>query len=164
MNAFDNLTDFRHKGIVNIMQRENLRLLVVVVGCSFLAGCASVEVQKFAPIDQSNKTMTVPPGGGGLNGTIKKGLTASGWQLAVDRGPEVSQTQGSTLRTFDTFNTRYRMKIYENHYDWQFPDFDPMYEHDISVIDNRTGMEALTVSGRHAGKTITKKLMQALQN
>ena len=99
-----------------------------------------------------------------MHGKIKKALAADGWRLVVDQGPDVSVGRGGTTRTFNTFNTRYRLAMSAEQYDWQFPDLDPMYVHEISVIDNRSGTEVLMLSGSHAGKTITKKFMQALRN
>lgn len=129
-----------------------------------LCGCSSVRVDKLAPIDQSNRSMTVPVGGSGLTGLIKRELAKDGWRLAASQGPAVTEVAPTRRQTYDTFNTRYKLTIYEDHYDWRIPDFDPMYIHDLSVIDTRTGNEVLLVSGRHAGKVIAKRFVEALRN
>jgi hypothetical protein len=138
---------------------NRLLMLAILAAC----GCSSVRVDKLAPIDQSDKSMTVPIGGSGLTGKIKRELAKDGWRIAASHGPIVTDVSPTRRQTYDTFRTRYKLIVYEQQYDWQLPDLDPMYIHDLSVIDTRTGNEVLLVSGQHAGKVIAKRFVEALR-
>lgn len=140
------------------------RLIAFVLGAMLLVGCSTVRV--YESVDPSAKTITVPPGGG-LTGAIKQGLAKDGWKIIVYRGPQV--TQGTTgdqtrLERFNTFNTRYALFVTWRQFDvcmFQGP-FDPAYAYDISVVDNQTSQEVLTVSGRGCEGAIVEKLRGAL--
>lgn len=141
-------------------------MAIMLTGC-LLSGCATHNLEVYNKLDSSNKALTVPPGGGGLTGALKSALKKEGWDLAVYRGPRV--TEGSIgdktrLEEYGTFNTRYTLFVDYDQYDWRFPDFDPMYHYDISLVDNRTGEEVMTISGRGARTTIVKKFMETLRN
>lgn len=125
-----------------------------------IAGCHS-DLRVYEKVDQSDRSITVPAGGGGLLGEIKSALREDGWRLAVDRGPTVARGDSSGVQITDTFNTRYRLYV-----DWRRRDlcfsFDAEVDFDISVIDNRTGVEVLTLSGRDCEGTIAQNLVNAL--
>ena len=125
-----------------------------------------MNIQKYQRIDHSDKSITVPTGGAGLTGTLKKALATKGWRTSVADGPTI--TEGRTgertfLKTYDTSVTRYTLRTEWNHHDYMLPDFDPVYYFDISVLDNKTGSEVLTASGSHSGKVIARRFIKALE-
>ena len=65
-----------------------MRILLVLVAMS-LAGCHTPSISQFAPMDQAERTITVPPGSSLLLGPIKDALAQSGWTMSIDRGPDV---------------------------------------------------------------------------
>ena len=143
-----------------------MRSLLLLLPLIILAGCARVEINQMASIDPQNKSITLPPGGAGITGSLKKALTKAGWKTYVYQGPSVIEgTTGrqTSLRNYDTFHSRYSLFIQEEFYDWA-PNFDRMYHFDISLVDNKNGQEVLTATGSHAGKVVVNRVMQALQN
>ena len=139
-------------------------LAVFLTSAVLLTGCMTYRVRTFDTVDASNKTITVPPGGG-LTGAIKDVLAQDGWKITVYRGPEVTQgTLGETTRleTGRTFTTRYTLFLKWNQYDVCVPRFDPAYNYDISLVDNSNGSEVLTVSGRGCEGGIVDKFRGAL--
>jgi hypothetical protein len=115
-------------------------------------------------VDRSDKTITVPPGGG-LTGAVKEALAADGWKITVYRGPEVTQgTMGEKtyLERGRTFTTRYTLFLKWNQFDTCVPRFDPAYAYDISLVDNANGSEILTITGRDCERRIVDKFRRAL--
>jgi hypothetical protein len=87
--------------------------------------------------------MTVPLGGTGVLGVIKDVLTQSGWELVVDRGPDVttgSLGEQTKLASGQTYRTRYRLAISQT-------GGPHCYNYDLSIVDNRSGKEFLTDHG-----------------
>jgi hypothetical protein len=140
-------------------------LYVVVVLVLFLAGCGSYRVNTFESVDQTERTITVPPGVG-LTGEIKQALTRDGWRVSVRQGPEVTRGQlgeNTHLERSKTVTTRYVMFLRWSQFDVCVPRFVPAYNYDISVMDARSGSEVLTLSGRGCEPKVVDKLMEALQ-
>lgn len=144
-----------------------LRKIASVVLLAFLAGCANTNnVQLYESIDTSNKTVTVPHGSEGLKGKLKKALANDGWKLIVDRGPSV--TEGAIgekikIEHYDTFNSRYRLITSSSQFDLCLISLSPAIEYDISFIDNKSGAEVFTISGRGCESIVVEKFMNALR-
>jgi len=139
--------------------------LVVSVLAVLLAGCLTYNVNRFESVDLTEKTITVPPGGG-LTGSIKQALARDGWLVIVREGPEVTRGQlgdQTRLERSRTVATRYVMILRWAQFDICVPWFDAAYSYDISVMDARSGAEVLTLSGRGCERKIVGKLMEALQ-
>ena len=137
----------------------------LVILALLLAGCGSHRLNTFEPVDLSERSITVPPGGG-LTGEIKQAMTRDGWRVVVRQGPEVTKGQlgeNTRLERFKTVETRYVMFLRWNQFDVCVPRFVPAYNYDISVMDVRSGSEVLTLSGRGCEPKIVEKLMEALQ-
>lgn len=140
--------------------------LLTIISLIALTGCASYNVQKYGNIDSKSKTITVPAGGKGLKGELKKLLSNDDWDLVVYGGPEV--TEGSVgektkIKKYDTFNTRYSLHVASNQYDWCL-NLQPAISYDVSIIDNKNGTEILTIDGRGCEGTVVEKFSQALQS
>jgi hypothetical protein len=143
-----------------------MKITSLLVACLLLMGCSHVNIQKYQRIDHNDKSITVPTGGAGLTGKLKRALATKGWRTSVADGPTI--TEGRTgertfLKTYDTSVTRYSLRTEWSQYDFRIWDFDPMYHFDISVLDNKTGAEVLTASGSHSGKVIASRFIKALE-
>jgi len=130
-----------------------------------VTGCMSYSVQTFGTFDSTQKTITVPAGGKSLNGKIKNMLRSEGWRLLVDRGPRVTEGQlgeETKLQEYDSFNSRYRLALSYHWIDISLR-FQDIYSHDISLIDNETGAEVITLSGEGEEDVIVEKLRAAIR-
>ncbi|WP_353220645.1 hypothetical protein [Salinisphaera sp. S4-8] len=138
--------------------------LAILIAAVMLAGCAAYDVQRYGSVDQTNKTVTVQPGGRGLNGALKQALSNEGWRLVVDRGPSITEGkfgESTRLSNYDTFNTKYRLAVSANQYDICF-NLSPRINYDVSFINNQTGAEVITVSGSGCESAVVDKFMGAL--
>ncbi|HKW91397.1 MAG TPA: hypothetical protein VJX92_05820, partial [Methylomirabilota bacterium] len=98
-------------------------------------------------------------------GAIKEALAHDGWKIRVYRGPEVTEgTLGekTRLERGRTFTTRYALFLKWSQFDVCVPRFDPAYNYDISLVDNSTGSEVMTLSGRGCEHRIVDKFQEAL--
>lgn len=141
---------------------KRMSLLAMLVA---LAGCASHDVRVYSSIDGTNKTVTVPPGGGALIGKLKQTLAHEGWKMVVYDGPTVMEgTMGShtSLKEYDTFNTRYRLSVSEKQFDVCLKGFSPDIYYDISMVDTKTGAEVFTVSGKGCEPDAVNAFIKAL--
>jgi hypothetical protein len=129
-----------------------------------LSGCMYHNIQNYAAIDVSQKTVTVPPGSKGLRGKLKQVLTEQGWRLSIDRGPSVVEGElGSKtkLEAYNTFNTRYRLHVVFSQFDVCL-NFQPAITYDISFIDNKTGSEVFTIEGKGCEGGAVNKFREAI--
>jgi hypothetical protein len=116
-----------------------------------LAGCAASQLQLNSQFDASEKTITMPPGGALLLAPLKRDLKNAGWQITVESGPE--RTVGTLgektdLATGRTFLTRYRLMINQRQVDVCAGTGLPTVSYDLSVIDNQSGEEIMTQTGK----------------
>lgn len=129
---------------------------VVLAAILFLSGCGHIDTHYYGKVDLSDKSITVPAGGKGLKGDIKKYLADSGWKMMVDRGPNVTKGevgQETNLEQSATFKTRYRIAIASTWFDVCL-NATSAYSFDISLIDNLSGMEVFTMAGAHCESEI----------
>lgn len=139
---------------------KSLIIFLSIILCS----CVTQNVQKYGSVDNTVKTITVPPGSEGLKGKIKNYLSSNGWKMVVTRGPTVVEGkagQDVDLKEYDTFNTRYLLKIEASVVDLCFS-FEKLYNYDLSMIDNKTGEEIFTMSGNACESDIVEKFATTL--
>ena len=142
-----------------------MRTIIALSALLILSGCASSNIQTYSSIDQRAKTITVPPGSGGLKGDLKKELSAQGWKMSVYSGPEVLEgTSGSNtrLQRYNTFNTRYSLLVQSRQYDLCF-NFSPAINYELALIDNKSGSEVLTMDGRDCQNNVVQKFISVLE-
>lgn len=135
---------------------------------TLLTGCrnAYIDIQKYSSVDLSEKSITVLKGGSGIHGEIKKCLLANDWKMFIDTGPSV--TKGNVgddtyLEQRTTFHTKYRLELRSSQTETCL-DFTPKYNFDISLINNQTGGEVFTVSGKECEADIATKFCNYLNN
>ena len=141
------------------------RLIALVILVVILAACATYDVQTYARIEQSSKTITVPAGSQGLTGKIKQALVNDGWKLSVYSGPTISEGaigEKTRIEQYDTFNTRYRLLVTSRQFDVCL-NFSAAIRYDISVVDNKSGSEVFTLSGSGCESTVVEKFMQSIR-
>lgn len=145
---------------------KKLGYFCMVLCAVILAGCTSTNVHQYGQIDQSDKSITVPSGTGGLKGAIKTILHDDGWKMTVFKGPSI--TEGTTgketlLKSYETSKTRYT--LWGQH---QFIDYcltgESYYQYEITIIDNKSGTEVLSMDGLGCEKAITKQFSNMLAN
>ena len=151
----------RKEGLEEYKLKHKVKKLGIVFALLLLTACTTTNLQHYTDIDHKDKTITVPAGAKGLKGDIKKALRDAGWTLAVYRGPSVIEGKGSRLEQFDTYNTRYTLTMGSYVCDYCL-DFTPAIEYDISLIDNKTGSEVITMDGRGCEDQVTQKFVRAL--
>ncbi|EKT4541548.1 hypothetical protein QEM15_003757 [Pseudomonas putida] len=141
--------------------------IAVVCGAILLSGCTTQNVNSFGSIDQSQKTITVPAGAAGLTGGLKSALQANGWKMTVYRGASVTEGElgeSTKLRQYDTFNTRYTLRVRYNQFDTCLKDFKGYSSYDISMIDNTSGTEVFTIDGEDCDTDTIKKFRQLISD
>ena len=141
-------------------------LKLVALGIMLLVAACAPNVQRYASLDPTEKTMMVPPGSIFLLGDLKAALASSGWKTVIDTGPVVTQgmanEQGVNLTTSQTFRARYRLYVKAQQVDICIT-LDPSIVYDISVVDNKTGSEVVTMNGRGCSKQVVRQFMEELQ-
>jgi hypothetical protein len=66
------------------------------------------------------------------------------------------------LESYDTFNTRYRLRMASRQFDVCVYNFTPAYIYDISFIDNKTGSEVFTIEGKGCEGGVVDKFREAI--
>lgn len=139
-----------------------LTLLLQLVGCTQF----HINTQKYSSFDVRDKSITVPAGSEGLRGKVKQILSDNGWKLMVDKGPNVLEgklSESVKLESYGTFNTRYRILIKSNQIDSCIGiPLSPLLKFDISIIDNKTGSEVMTMSGLDCEPEVVDKFRKAI--
>lgn len=138
-------------------------ILIAVTGL-LCSACTMTNVQRYSEIDEDEKTITVPAGAGGLKGDVKRALVDDGWKLSIYKGPVVTkgkQGKSTHLRSYDTYNTRYVVHMETRVLDYCF-NFEPAIKYDISLIDNESGMEVITMNGHGCEDAVADAFIEAL--
>ncbi|WP_146053605.1 hypothetical protein [Pseudomonas syringae] len=134
-------------------------LLVMALVMTSLTACTSQNVNKSGQIDSSAKSVMVPAGSSGLLGSLKRSLNSNGWKMSVYKGASIIEgTMGkeTALQHFDTFNTRYTLKIGYQRVDTCIWNLEGYSIFDISLIDNQSGSEVFTIDGKDCDSTVVK--------
>ena len=121
-----------------------LSLIVLVI----FTGCGTYDILKLGTIDKNNKTITVPSYGISMF-EIKKILLKNGWKLKASADGTLSKgtnKQEINVHTKTYYKTRYRMNVVETNrmQQWVLTIY-------ISIIDNKTQEEVLSISGDSLG-------------
>jgi len=125
------------------------RVHLIVLIPLLVSACMSADLRQYGKIDNTQKSITVPPGGG-LIAELKDILTKQGWTLVVDRGPDVIEGQSGEsvkLKSYNTFNSRYRLLLSANRFDTCIGRMDGAYRYNMSMIDNKSGQEIMVMGG-----------------
>ena len=141
-----------------------MRAVVAIVFAAALAACASSNIQVSATIDQNQKTISAPPGNSLLLGPLKRALRSAGWHLNVNGA--TTRTVGTVgpatnLETGRVLPTRYRLALVQRQFDVCLTGY-PMVAYDLSLIDNASGDEVLTMSGRDCTDLAARSFTEAI--
>lgn len=145
------------------------KMFLSILSCLILLSCAEKHIMVSAKIDQRDKTIQVPPGSRGLTGGIKNALRKNSWELLIyGRGPTISELNNTEkhIKHYDTFNARYRLILSFSRDVGPTCKYalDSWTNYEISIIDNKSGKEILSMSGRDNCGTIVDNFIKALDS
>ena len=129
-------------------------LLIVSIG-----GCAGkTTISEYYPIDRKDKSITVPAGGNEVYSLIKQGLIKDGWDLQVDDSALLTKKSSKSETTTIEYKTKYRLIM------TMYIDGEGVGSFNLSVIDNKTGKEAMTMFkpaavGRETPKEVAERIL-----
>lgn len=141
------------------------RLLVLCFALIFLGACATGELRQYGNFDPTEKTITVPAGGG-FYADIKDIFKRNGWKIVVDKGSDVMEGNIGTrfrIESHDSYKTRYRMAMEYRSSGYCVGYMEPLYKFNISVIDNGTGEEIFVLDGRSCSSIALEQIESALK-
>lgn len=141
-------------------------ILLLLVGCAFKG---DIDVSHYGVIDSNDKTITVYTGNKHLNGEIKRELSKNGWILKVstdDEKIEGSITSKVSLSKY-SYKTRYTMDLEYYKADalvhWN-GDIQPIFAYELSVFDNKTGDEVISISGKDTQEAAAQAIVNAIES
>ena len=144
--------------------KESTTIIFFLLLVFFCTGCTYHNVQLLGNLNQSEKNITTPPGNRLLKGKIKAALTANGWDVRVHQGESTTtgcETPDKVLLSHKKYNTRYLLYIDDYQYDI-YIDGNPAIKYELSLIDNKTQKEILTMDGKGYIHDAVKKFCQSL--
>ena len=158
------------------MNKKSIVISCLMFLCaSIFVGCANVCVDRIGTFDFSEKTICVPPGYGLALGPVKRSLKANGWKIfSIAKGKDVTVKDGGSaahngneqvrIETEWDARARYRMLFWSAQVDVDLM-FNPMYNFELSILDNRTGEEILCINGtRCTADEIVNELRNQLRD
>ena len=128
---------------------KNILIFIFIFILSFsITGCVPQTVRTYQPLAIGEKSMTVPAGGLYLTGTLKDVLRKNGWRLYVDTDTIGNEREsGTRVISKKKIKSRYQMFVAFRAQDICF-DGTALGFYDVSVIDNNSEEEILTISGK----------------
>jgi len=125
----------------------NTRVLLLLAFSVLSVSCATKNVTAFNKLDMSNKSITVPAGGGALS-FIKKDLKKNGWSLKIDSTSlKTTGTGGENIDQVSTIKSTTRYRMLAAFSSMQCLTCGCVRSYNISIIDNKTGEEVVTFDG-----------------
>ena len=150
-----------------------MKKLFLALSLSLVLGCQQnhPNVQAFDFIDSRDKSITISSSGGStIMGTIKRILYNDGWIIKSD--PNAEKFSGNILndqvdvQKNRQYATRYRLTALTTTVpnDWCLAGQGALVSFDLSIVDNITDMEVLTMGGSNVcEKVIPDDFMKALK-
>ncbi|PHQ65184.1 MAG: hypothetical protein COB99_05385 [Sulfurimonas sp.] len=143
-----------------------MKSIISIIVIFLLSGCGAYDTLKLGHIDKNQKTITVPAMGISMF-EIKKMLIKNNWKLKASADGNIAS--GTNIKQIDIhtktyYKSRYRMNVMETNRMEQF-----VLTIFISVIDNETQEEVLSISGDSMGaggvfpSSTAKELQKALK-
>jgi hypothetical protein len=154
---------------------------IATLACILLSGCA-FNVQKYGQIDPREKSITLPRGGDEVNKIIKEAAAQDGWRIYT--WTDAVRTTGTAGQQVDIRSSvyaqaRYSLKILSVRMfganekaaaviltlGLGLPAvFEPsIHDLNLSVADNKTGQEILTITGSGYSDQLKQALIQGLK-
>jgi hypothetical protein len=127
---------------------EMLHLVIERALSILVSSCATNTITPYSKLDKSEKTITVPAGGG-ANAVLKTALKNNGWSLKIDSSSlKTEGTGGSSVHQKTTVesDTRYRM-LTSFTGDRRCATCGCVRSYNISIVDNKSGEEVVAFDG-----------------
>ena len=108
--------------------------------------CVTYDVSVYSQIDNSEKTISIPIGGGETLKTIKDSLIKDGWEIFTYRNAgEITNKNEQTEITKLIFPSRYTLylEIYKPNY------VGAVWGFNTSLVDNKTSKEVFNIGGEN---------------
>ena len=131
------------------MKAKSFLIAMAVLAVS--AGCTTSNIDQRAAADPFQKTIAVPNTTGKLTADVKALLTNDNWQFQGANGQPIA-------------NPRYSMTLTYDQAEVCMPRFDPMYDYELYITDNKMGGRAFAMHGRDCQHTIIEHLDAFLRN
>ena len=132
---------------------RGMKYLPLLAACLCLSSCKSTVVRKVTAVDPRDKSIMVPEGGGPFTGGLKDALREHGWRVVIgDPGTEraTNKDLAKIARYSMTVDSVY---IINSH----------VRSVDVSVIDNKTRDEVVTLHGNGVAAPSITKVINALE-
>jgi hypothetical protein len=126
-----------------------MRLLAVgtlLLSALVLSGCQSFRVTRDGSVDQREKTVAVPSGGG-LQASLNKALLANGWKTYIYL-PGEQPTGQKYLLVVETSGGGM--------------DFDRWWSYDVSLVENPSRRQVIAMRGGAYEGTIVRRFIKEL--
>lgn len=116
-----------------------------------VSSCATNTITPYSKLDKSEKTITVPAGGG-ANAVLKTELKKNGWSLKIDSSSlKTEGTGGSSVNQKTTVESDTRYRILTSFTDDRCATCSCVRSYNISIVDNKSGEEVVAFDGHDNG-------------
>ncbi len=117
-------------------------------------------------ISSSNKTISTGSGHDGLTGALKDALKEDNWHVIVksqERRVKGQLGQKTDLSVGRAVETQYDLDYEWTQVDFDLSDWSPLYRFTISIIDNETREEIVTMNGLKSERRIKRSFLEAIR-
>jgi hypothetical protein len=123
-------------------------------------GCASNAVFRNVPFDKTEKTISISNTDSAIGNDLKRFFKSKGYKIIASSGGVKTEKISSEINvTTDLNNSRYDLVINDNRIDWCITGSE-MIRFKISMIDNKTGEEVFSMSGRDCTKNVYQEILK----
>lgn len=116
-----------------------------------LGGCLSSNVTRYNPIDNSQRTMSVPSDNSLFTNAIRVRLQRIGWQPVLDTDPAAAQA-------------RYKLLITQRQVEMCYPKGGAEINYKLILYDTKTNDAVLTQGGRDCSDPASIKFVLAVRD
>lgn len=129
---------------------------------TFISSCAPNNITPYSKLDKSDKSITVPAGGG-PNASIKTALKQNGWTLKIDSRSIKTGGSSNVVNQATTVESDARYRMLTAFVSDQCLICQCVRSYNISIVDNKTGEEVVAFDGRDKDgicyKTLAKRII-----
>jgi hypothetical protein len=139
--------------------------IILILVCILLTGCASSHYDLYSSVDQSDKSIALPPGATPVISTIKKQLIADGWKITVLGNSLTSEFNGQQTVTQKNANARYTLYYQAQAVDINILTGEDILNVDASLVDNHSDSEVFAYSARRKEEgDVAREIIALIEN